>query len=88
MKKQSILIMVLLTILNLNLNLNAQVAVNTSGNAADASAILDVSSTDKGILIPRMTLAKRDLIDSPVPGLMIYQTNNTLVLFYNGTAWL
>ena len=89
MKKQSILIMVLLTILNLNLNLNAQVAVNTSGNAADASAILDVSSTDKGILIPRMTLAKRDLIDSPVPGLMIYQTNNTPgFYFYNGTAWV
>ncbi len=91
MRKQNILIMVLLTILNLNLNLNlkSQVAVNTSGNAADASAMLDVSSTDKGILIPRMTLAKRDLIDSPVPGLLIYQTDNTPgFYFYDGSAWV
>jgi len=83
--------MVLLTILNLNLNLNlkSQVAVNTSGNAADASSMLDVSSSDKGILIPRMTESERDGISDAIEGLLIYQTNNTPgFYFYNGTAWV
>ncbi len=49
----------------------AQVAVNANGEAAETSAMLDVSSTDKGILIPRMTEADRNLIGSLVEGLMI-----------------
>ena len=36
-----------------------QVAINTTGSAPDVSAMLDISSTSKGILIPRMTLAQR-----------------------------
>ena len=93
MKKQYYLIMALLTILNLNLSLNliSQVAVNTSGEAADGSAMLDVSSTDKGILIPRLTKAERDAItvSSERIGLLIYQTDNTPgFYFYNGSAWV
>ena len=37
----------------------AQVAINGSGSAADNSAMLDVSSTSKGVLVPRMTTAQR-----------------------------
>nr|MCU0351792.1 hypothetical protein [Flavobacterium sp.] len=48
------------------LNANAQsVSINTDGSTADNSAILDVKSTDKGILIPRMTEAQRNLITTP-----------------------
>jgi len=36
--------------------------MNTTGAAADTSAMLDISSTAKGILIPRMTQAQRDAI--------------------------
>jgi hypothetical protein len=55
----------------------------------DNSAMLDVSSTDKGLLIPRMTKAQRDAIGSPVSGLMIYQTDNTPgFYFYDGTSWI
>ncbi len=60
----------------------------------DASAKLDVSSTTQGMLVPRMTKAQRDVINSvagvstPATGLMIYQTDNTPgFYFYNGTAW-
>jgi len=63
-------------------------AVNTTGSVADNSAMLDVSSTAKGILIPRMTQTERDAISSPATGLMIYQTDGTAgFYYYNGSAW-
>lgn len=64
-------------------------AVNTTGAAANASAIVDITSTTKGLLIPRMLQAERDLVGSPSTGLMIYQTNNTPGFYqYNGTSWV
>lgn len=64
------------------------VAVNTDGSTADGSAILDVKSTNKGLLIPRMDLNARGLIASPATGLIIYQTDNTPgFYYYNGLAW-
>lgn len=71
-------------------NLTAQVAVNTNGDEANASAMLDVSSNEKGILIPRMSKTERDLItvSSAQNGLLIYQTDNTPgFYFYNGISW-
>jgi hypothetical protein len=53
----------------------------------DNSALLDVSSTNKGFLVPRMTLAQRNAIGSPSTGLMIFQTDNTPGFYYNaGTS--
>jgi len=68
---------------------NAQgVAINNDNSQADNSALLDVKSTSKGILIPRMDFGARNLIDAPAMGLIIYQTNNTPGFYYfNGTAW-
>jgi len=64
-------------------------AVNSTGAAASASAMLDVSSTTKGMLIPRMTLVQRNAIAAPATGLLIYQTDNTLGVYqYNGTSWV
>lgn len=54
----------------------------------NASALLDISSTTKGLLTPRMTKAERDLIATPATGLLVYQTDNTAGFYvYNGTAW-
>lgn len=65
------------------------VGINDDGSEPDASAILDVNSTSKGILIPRMTQAQRNLISEPATGLMVYQTDETAGFYYfNGTAWL
>lgn len=63
----------------------AQVGINNT--TPDASSALDITSTDGGILIPRMTLAERDLIPSPATGLMIFQTDNTPGFYYFEGTW-
>jgi uncharacterized protein (TIGR02145 family) len=62
------------------------VSINTSGLTADASAMLDISSTSKGLLIPRMTLSQRDNINSPATSLLIFNTTtNCFDSYVNGT---
>src|SRR6266581_1986949 len=54
----------------------------------DASSLLEIKSTSKGLLIPRMTKTQRDAIAAPATGLMIYQTNSTPgFYYYSGIAW-
>ncbi|MBU0764691.1 MAG: hypothetical protein KJ607_07650, partial [Bacteroidetes bacterium] len=67
----------------------AQVSINiSSGVPPDGSAMLDVVSTTRGMLIPRMNQAQRDAIGSPATGLLIYQTNNTPgFYYYDGSTW-
>lgn len=85
--KKTVLPIILFLLLP-GLFLSAQVAVNTNGSSAAGSAMLDVSSTNKGLLTPRMTLAQRNAISSPATGLLIYQTDNTPgFYYYNGTSW-
>lgn len=62
-------------------------AINTTGSAAAASSMLDVNSTTKGVLIPRLTTAQMNAISSPATGLMIYNTTLNLFHFYDGSAW-
>ena len=61
------------------------VGVGTS--SPDNSAKLDVSATDGGLLIPRMTEVQRDAIASPATGLMIFQTDGTAGFYYYNGAW-
>jgi hypothetical protein len=61
----------------------AQVGINNVGAAPHASAMLDISSTNRGLLVPRMTMAQRNAIVTPATGLMIFQTDNTPGYFYN-----
>lgn len=68
---------------------HAQVGIGTSTPAS--SAQLEVSSTTKGFLPPRMTLAQRVAITNPAQGLIIYCTNcgaNGEPEYFNGTSWL
>src|SRR5262245_48992398 len=59
------------------------VSVNTDGAPPDSSAMLDIQSSSKGVLIPRMTIADREAIVSPANGLMIFQTNFNPGFYYN-----
>ena len=63
------------------------VGINTDGSSPEASAMLDVSSTTKGLLIPRMTGSEREAISSPATGLMVYDTSESILYFYTGTKW-
>lgn len=53
----------------------------------NSSAVLDVTSSSKGILIPRLTTAQRDAIVNPANGLLIYNSTVKQYNFYNGTRW-
>lgn len=69
---------------NIKNNNTGNVSIGTS---AEASAKLDISATDKGLLIPRVAFASRP--NPAATGLLIYQTDNTPgFYFYNGTAWI
>ncbi|WP_375561491.1 hypothetical protein ACE193_02735 [Bernardetia sp. OM2101] len=64
------------------------VAINEDNSSANASAILDIKSTTKGMLAPRMSAAQKTAISSPATGLLIYQTDGTAgFYYYNGTVW-
>ena len=65
----------------------SQVGIGTTSPAG--SAQLDVSSTTKGFLPPRMTYAQRQLIASPTPGLLLWCSNcgTGELQVYNGVAW-
>ncbi|WP_430400535.1 hypothetical protein [Flavobacterium sp.] len=66
--------------------LNAQVGIGTT--SPNASSMLDITSTNSGVLIPRMTLTQKNAIASPATGLLIYQTDGVSGFWYfNGTIW-
>lgn len=66
------------------------VAINTTGATANTSAILDVSSFSKGVLVPRMTKAQKNAITTPAIGLLVYQALPDSIGFhyYNGSTWV
>ena len=84
MRKITVIVLMLFTALSYS-----QVGINT--NNPDASSALDITSTTGGLLVPRMTEAQRDDINSPsnpATGLMIYQTDGaTGFYYYNGSSW-
>ena len=63
------------------------IGINETGADPHPAAMLDVSSTTKGFLPPRMTTAQRDAIVSPAPGLTIYNTTVNCLQWWNGTVW-
>jgi len=64
------------------------VAINEDGSLPDPSAILDLQSGSRGLLIPRMTTAEMGAIENPAPGLLVYGTDHRGGLFYfDGAEW-
>lgn len=71
------------------LSFSQNVAINNDGSQPNASAMLDVKSTSKGLLVPRMTKTEKNAIASPATGLLIYQTDGTKgFYYYTGSAWV
>jgi len=53
----------------------------------DANAIMDLSSTDKGLLLPRMTDNEKKSIDNPTKGMLIYNTTTKCIQWYTEDSW-
>ncbi len=72
----------------ITLRISAQVSVSTNNSAPDGSAMLDVKSTTKGMLVPRMTSYGRDSIIGPANGLLIFCTSDNSFYANSGTPAL
>lgn len=70
-----------------SISISAQVGIGTT--SPDSSAILDITSTSGGLLLPRMDVSERNAIASPATGLLIYLIDGTTqcLQVYNGTNW-
>ncbi|MBU2553266.1 MAG: phage tail protein [Bacteroidetes bacterium] len=86
MKKVTLLLLSLLFVTG---SFAQSVGINSNGTPPDASAMLDVSSTSKGFLTPRMTQAQRTDISPAATGLLVYQTDGSVgYYYYDGSSWL
>jgi hypothetical protein len=71
----------------LNPNTTGRVQIGTDALGSQTSALLQLRSTTRGFLPPRMTTTQRNAIASPATGLMVYDTSVNKVSVYNGTSW-
>jgi len=85
MKKTMLFFTLLLFVSN---SILAQVGINTDNSVPDASAMLDVKSTTRGLLIPRMTASERDAIGTPATGLTVFVTDDNAFYYFDGTTWV
>jgi hypothetical protein len=67
---------------------NHGVSINIANTAADPSAMLDVSSTSQGLLVPRMTTSQRNAIASPANSLLVYDTTIKQFYYYDAVSSL
>lgn len=85
MKKMLLILAILVSV-----NTHSQVLVGTATSTINSSAQLEVSSTSKGFLPPRMTRTELNAIASPTIGLIVYCTDcgpKGKVQIYNGVTW-
>jgi uncharacterized protein (TIGR02145 family) len=67
--------------------IRAQVGINADGSAPNTSAMLDVKSVNRGLLLPRMTTAQRDGIITPAAGLIIFNVQVSRIEVFDGQKW-
>ena len=75
----------LMIILFTAVTVNAQVGIGTT--TPNNSAALDITSTNKGLLMPRITTSNRNAIPNPATGLMVFDTDKGSVMFFDGSSW-
>src|SRR5574343_97 len=67
---------------------SAQQNIGIGTSTPSASAILDVTSSTKGFLLPRLTSVQKLAINNPSKGLLVYDITSNSLWQYNGAAWL
>src|SRR5947207_2541249 len=86
MKKVTFISM-LIFILQLPTSILYSQSIGIGTTTPDAKAQLDITSTSKGILIPRLTTVQRTGIVNPPKGLLVYDSTSQLIFFHDGTNW-
>jgi len=84
MKKIAILSIVLALFVGISGSHAQGVSISTDNSVPDGSAILDIKSTEQGILIPRMTAAERDAISNAAHGLLVFCTDDICLYMNHG----
>lgn len=87
MKSMYLQLIIFLVIYLPGLPLMAQVSISTDNSDPAPSAMLDIQSTDKGVLIPRMASTARLAINAPADGLMVYDTTTESFWYYDN-EWI
>ena len=72
--------------INNSLKVERSVLLGTTTGSFDLSAALEVRSTSKGALLPRMSATQRLAISSPAAGLLVFDTDSQKLCWYNGVA--
>lgn len=90
-KFEKILILMTILVITSTIPLQAQVAISSDGSTPNPSAMLEVKSTNKGLLLPRLDFNNRP--NPAVAGLLIYVTangplGNNALYFYDGSGWM
>ncbi len=89
--KKHLILLLLLVIISVGLKAQNIAITDNDSYTPDETAMLDVMSTDKGMLVPRMTTEQRLAIasfpDSPATGLLVYDTDFNNFFYYNGSMW-
>lgn len=83
--KKSFLLLVIFSSMSV-FSQTGSVGINTT--QPDASAILDITSTSKGLLIPRLNTSERIAIVQPANGLLVYDTNTNSFWMYKNSLWI
>ena len=68
-------------------NVYSQTQFGFNTTTPDASAVMEIVDTTRGLLIPRMSTSDRNGIASPATGLLVYDNTENKFYYYNGTAW-
>ena len=84
---KSLLITLIITCLLPILSNGQGVSITNTNTPADTSAMLDIISTSKGLLLPRMTTAQRNAIASPANSLLIFNTDDQCLQIYINSQW-
>lgn len=78
-----LLYFLLINCLSINSMLAQNVSINADGAIPDNSAMLDISDTTRGMLIPRLTIIQRNAVSNPATGLLIFQTDSDSGFYFN-----
>jgi len=78
---------VLLLLVTVATSAQVKISAPDANPQPDASAMLEVESATKGMLLPRMDATERNAITSPAAGLVIYNTTTQCMEYYDGAKW-